>query len=589
MNIMKLFKILLIGIFILSHQNIFSQSNLSKENQAIADDFIKKENYLIVNQEFIAEKEKLVFKEFRKFNVSEIEKLKVTFPKYLMVDTKTKPGKEIKQVIKSETVYSDLQFDFTDAPFVVFINSEKSIDNKFYYQEYRFSDLIVAKYVTDKSNEIFYICKLDIERSFYDSVGTPRSKTVVEYGIFTEADLNIANKQKSYDFVINGNESLNLEGIKTDAKEYLKGYFSNIFPDNEIYLYDVVYDINIVGSDQKAKFVTTAISNTKENKLNIEDFYSTEKHKPIEFKYKSSINIYKLLSNPIIIDSITAIKNLQNSAFRYWDEEDQDIRINNEVKLMKQNLSNFTKFNSTYFTNKFKDLSYFGTIEKKPYILKVKKEDERGNEIGFEFNQYMQEGNYDIGRVNHGAKLSIETNETKVIFKYMPQEMGDYVNDDYNFIPKSITKEFDTRLDSLNFKFVFVDPLLLMTVDYDRKDYHYQKDVNNLIDFNTKDCTKVLKEYYDYLQINNKQKLTDNKDKEILYSKYGKKYVDIALEGNIVVGMPEGLLPAPLRLWQITSRTKWKNGYRIYCTSMLNSSSKLSVYVQNGKVTMVSY
>jgi hypothetical protein len=106
---MKLFKILLIGIFILSHQNIFSQSNLSKENQSIADDFIETNDYLIVNEEFSSTKERLIFKEYRKFNVSEIEKLKVTFPKYLMVDNKTKPGKEIKQVIKSETVYTDLQ------------------------------------------------------------------------------------------------------------------------------------------------------------------------------------------------------------------------------------------------------------------------------------------------------------------------------------------------------------------------------------------------------------------------------------------------------------------------------------------------
>ena len=31
MNIMKLFKILLVGIFLLSHQNIFSQDNIEKE------------------------------------------------------------------------------------------------------------------------------------------------------------------------------------------------------------------------------------------------------------------------------------------------------------------------------------------------------------------------------------------------------------------------------------------------------------------------------------------------------------------------------------------------------------------------------
>ncbi len=570
---MKLFKILVIGIFILSHQNIFSQSSLSKENQSITDDFIKTNDYLIVNEQFISTKERLIFKEYRKFNVNEIEKLKVTFPKYLMVDTKTKPGKEIKQVIKSETVYTDLQFDFTDAPFVVFIDSETSIDNKFYYQKYRFSDLIVAKYVTEKSNEIFYICKLNINSD-------------TTYGVFAESDLDIRSKQKNYDFVINGNESLNLEDIKTDAKKYLKGYFSNIFPDNEIYLYDVIYDINIVGSDQKAKFVTTAISNTKENKLNIEDFYSTEKHKPIEFKYKSSINIYKLLSNPIIIDSITAIKNLQNSAFRYWDQENQDIKINNEAKLMRQNLSNFTKFNSTYFTNKFKDLSYFGDIEKKPYILKIKKEDERGSVIGFEFNQYIQDRDYNI---NHGANLSIETNETKVIFKYNPQNMGNYVNDEYNFTPKSITREFDTRLDSLNFKFVFVDPLLLMNVDYNRQDYHYQKDVNNLIDFNAKHCSQTLKEYYNYLQSNNKQQTIDNKNKEILYSKYGKKYVDVALEGQMVVGMPEDLLVMTMNVWQITRRTNFQNGYGWDCYSKLDKSKKLTLRVTNKKVSYVSY
>lgn len=570
MNIMKLFKFFLIGILILSHQIIFSQSNLSIENQSIADDFIGTDDYLIVNEQFVSTKERLIFKEFRKFNVNEIDKLKVTFPKYLMVDTKTKPGKEIKQVIKSETVYTDLQFDFTDAPFIVFINSETSIDNKFYYQKYRFSDFIVAKYVTEKSNEIFYICKLNINSD-------------TTYGVFAESDLDISNKQKNYDFVINGNESLNLEDIKTDAKKYLKGYFSNIFPDNEIYLYDVVYDINIVGSEQKAKFVTTAISNTKENKLNIQDFYSTEKHKPIEFKYKSSINIYKLLSNPIIIDSITGIKNLQNSAFRYWDKENQDIRINDEAKLMRQALNNFTKFNTTYFTNKLKDLSYLKSIEKKPYILKTKR-DESGNEIGFEFNNYSQETNYNL---SHGANLSIETNGTTVIFKYMPQEMGDYASiyDEYNFTPKSITKEFDTRLDALDFKFVFVDPLLLMAND----NYQYQKDVNNLIDFNAKNCSQTLKEYYDYLQTNNKQKTIDNKNKEILYSKYGKKYVDLALEGQMVVGMPEDLLVMTMNVWEITRRTNFQNGYGWDCYSKLDRSKKLTLRVTNKKVSYVSY
>ena len=91
------------------------------------------------------------------------------------------------------------------------------------------------------------------------------------------------------------------------------------------------------------------------------------------------------------------------------------------------------------------------------------------------------------------------------------------------------------------------------------------------------------------IKVESENKAKENEDKAKLYKIYGQKHVDLALAGNIVVGMPEGLLPIPLRLWQITSRTNWKNGYRIYCTSILNSSGKLSVYVQNGKVTMVSY
>ena len=73
-----------------------------------------------------------------------------------------------------------------------------------------------------------------------------------------------------------------------------------------------------------------------------------------------------------------------------------------------------------------------------------------------------------------------------------------------------------------------------------------------------------------------------------LISKYGKKYVDEAQNGNIVVGMPEGLLQIPLRVWNIKSNTQWEKGYRIFCSFKFDTSKKLIVYVYDGKVASIS-
>lgn len=73
-----------------------------------------------------------------------------------------------------------------------------------------------------------------------------------------------------------------------------------------------------------------------------------------------------------------------------------------------------------------------------------------------------------------------------------------------------------------------------------------------------------------------------------LISKYGKKYTDEAQNGNIVVGMPEGLLPIPLRVWSIKSRDNFSNGYKLWCKFRLDTSKRLLVVVRDGKVTRVS-
>jgi len=96
------------------------------------------------------------------------------------------------------------------------------------------------------------------------------------------------------------------------------------------------------------------------------------------------------------------------------------------------------------------------------------------------------------------------------------------------------------------------------------------------------------------------KELYDEKTKEInriqgnkkviadLTKKYGKKYVDDALNGNITIGMPEDLLPIPLQAWVIKSRDEYPNGYKLYCSFSLNTDRKLLITVINKKVYKIS-
>lgn len=70
--------------------------------------------------------------------------------------------------------------------------------------------------------------------------------------------------------------------------------------------------------------------------------------------------------------------------------------------------------------------------------------------------------------------------------------------------------------------------------------------------------------------------------------KYGKKYVDDAMNGDITMGMPEDLLGIPLRNWVIKSRDEFPNGYNLYCSFSFNTARKLLITVKNKKVVRIS-
>ena len=85
-----------------------------------------------------------------------------------------------------------------------------------------------------------------------------------------------------------------------------------------------------------------------------------------------------------------------------------------------------------------------------------------------------------------------------------------------------------------------------------------------------------------------KKKEKEEKYKNDLAKKYGIKYVEAALEGDIIIGMPEDLLTIPLRAWNIDSNTEWENGYLIYYKFKFDTSKRIKIIVRKGKVTEIS-
>lgn len=100
-----------------------------------------------------------------------------------------------------------------------------------------------------------------------------------------------------------------------------------------------------------------------------------------------------------------------------------------------------------------------------------------------------------------------------------------------------------------------------------------KRETNELYNEKTKEITRVQ---------GNKKVIAD------MTKKYGKKYVDDALNGNITIGMPEELLPIPLQAWVIKARDEYPNGFKLYCSFSLNTSRKLLITVVNKKVVKIS-
>lgn len=119
----------------------------------------------------------------------------------------------------------------------------------------------------------------------------------------------------------------------------------------------------------------------------------------------------------------------------------------------------------------------------------------------------------------------------------------------------------------------------------------------NLWYSDTENIESFLEEWFNHLHNGSKEyykeKLAQQEAEKAalkkLYSKYGEKYVKAAEEFDIIVGMHEDLLAYSLKLWSIDRRSLTRRGYTLYCTSMLDSSVRMTVTVTDKKVSYTSF
>jgi hypothetical protein len=128
-------------------------------------------------------------------------------------------------------------------------------------------------------------------------------------------------------------------------------------------------------------------------------------------------------------------------------------------------------------------------------------------------------------------------------------------------------------------------------LDFDRFNYNpWETFSESLVDINHNLANRCVDRVYEIkseLVTEQNNAANEQKSRKAVELKYGKKYVDEAMKGNIIVGMHEDLLDIPLRLWTFERKTTSNDTQTYYFHSKLDSSAKMLISVNNKKVTRV--
>lgn len=523
--------------------------------------------------------ENLKFIEYVKLDKLKFDFAKILIPKIVVIDTKQgddgkKNQKRIEFLKKNKIIfennafkhskqyeYSDIEglqlskskFDFKNAEIILLgkLGNSKQKDilvSKNIKGNYDFKDNVISKFIGETSNKIYYV----VDLGFYG---------IIEENEYNKSfsDKEIAYKEAEYNF-----ENLEKEKLKILSYNWLNGNFLKIFPEEKIFLYDVSY---LIKSDIKIN--SLAISNINPSSISKADFPENEQISLVNFNYNRDYNIFDLLNKgEVELDSIYVGGYRSSNDYSTWKKGESDNKmLDMEIDEI---ISNPKKFNFEYFLKKTKTLDL---IAKDPLNLKFYLNNNEGSSFKIELlNDYTLQTSF----TNEKLFFRISTPG----YNGNPQSYG---------FKSEINREFDTRVDNINFNFTLPEFGFIYKFLDNINGNKTQPKKEILEEFIAKDYSDYIVGFSDYLKRENSKNKEIDKNKQLLVNKFGAKYTNEALNGNIIIGMPEGLLPIPLKLWKITSRSKWNNGYKLYCTSYLDSSAKLSVYVQNGKVTYVSF
>lgn len=132
------------------------------------------------------------------------------------------------------------------------------------------------------------------------------------------------------------------------------------------------------------------------------------------------------------------------------------------------------------------------------------------------------------------------------------------------------------------------------SLNWEGKQYNSNKYFYSSLDLNMprEDVVNLLADIFCVKSgVMNSEKKKKEKDQKYLNSlakEYGLKYAEAAVNGDIIIGMPEDLLTIPLRAWNIDSSSEWERGYSIYCKFKFNTAKRIVVDVRNGKVTRIA-
>jgi hypothetical protein len=520
--------------------------------------------------------ENLKFIEYVKLDKSKFEFAKILIPKLVIIDTKQgdDPKKNKKRIdflqrygigslegqknwnyITGLQWAENLKFDFNNSNYIIWGNSVSNAINvsENLFKTYQFEDTVIAKYKGETSDKFYYIIKID---EFYGIVyENEYNKSVSEKEVlYEEAKEQIAKIEKGK--------------LRGESEKWMGGNFTKIFPDEKIYMYDVSYfykgSRNEGEKTVEFKVNALALSNISPVSISEEDFTRTTKLNFISYKYIKDYNVLDLLVNKTTqLDSLFYIKQGPGYYYEGWKK---GVNIDPILDLEKDAIlggdKNISKYSPDYFLKKIQNKDVFG---KRPLFLTA----EYGNDGFIRFKM--------LETISIGAGKDF---------------FGVYVSKNIwiEGFAEGLRRSFDTRVDQPNFNFVTIDSGFFDDFATNHTaSFALQTNKENIEQLIAHKNSKNITYFYEYLKETKNKNNEDDQNKQIIINKYGAKYTNEALNGNIIVGMPEGLLPIPLRLWEITSRSRWNKGYKIYCKSLLDSSVRLSVHVQNGKVTYVSF